>query len=429
VNSRDLDPTPEQRRHMAYIYGGQSVGLILQQLMVASAFGVLFIKHIGGSDFHAMLLGAFSTLPRLLQIPFALLVRPSRGKQVMLWCWVLFAVLLTLAVAASGLVEDAERRVRVVLLLIFGGATASLVGNTFWFHLLHDLVPDYYRGRFFGNLRALWNGTSFLAIVVSGLFLGDDPPLWKFQVILAVAIVLLLVRNLFVARVPTRAAASLDEGFGDWRRYIATLFRSPDLLRFCLYFSLLAFFAALLGGPLVLYLQHRGLATGESVLIFAASTLGQALLLLVGGHLVDTWDTRRVLAFAHLALFAVAVLVVVAGWLPNAVFRWTMPVLLLASGSMLAVASLACTAQLFHLAPDHGRAFFMSLAMITMTTGAALSPVLAGYIIDRCVTGGQVAGGRPLDLFQVITLVGAGGLLLTMALLRYVKDVRGKTLA
>ena len=74
----------QQRTGMRLVYLGQSVGPILTLLLMKTAFGVLLIKHLGGSDFQAMLIGSLLLLPRVLQVPTSLLVPPSAGKRFML---------------------------------------------------------------------------------------------------------------------------------------------------------------------------------------------------------------------------------------------------------------------------------------------------------------------------------------------------------
>jgi len=59
----------QQRTGMRLAHLGQGTGAILPQLLIQSVFGVLLIKHLGGSDFQAMLPGSLLLLPRILQIP------------------------------------------------------------------------------------------------------------------------------------------------------------------------------------------------------------------------------------------------------------------------------------------------------------------------------------------------------------------------
>ena len=417
----------QQRTGMRLVYLGQSVGPILPLLLMKTAFGVLLIKHLGGSDFQAMLIGSLLLLPRILQVPTSLLVPPAAGKRFMLRCWSMNGLAIAGVLGITFLPVDSRTKVVLILLLIAVGAVVHLTGSTFWFPLLHDVVPNNERGRFFGKMRAIWSSTTFAAVMIIGVFLGKSPPLWKFQVVLAVALVLYLLRNIFIARLPEGRTPAADTDYADWKRYVTQILSRREVVIFCGYYSLLACCAGFLGRPLVLYMMHMGFVVRENVIIFGFSLLGQVLSLLLAGALTDRVGTKRVFATAHIVLCAVCFSVVGIGWLPKDQAGYLMPIAMIISGGMLAMAGVACTTQLFYLAPDRGRAFFMSLAMILMTAGSALSPIFAGFVSQSVADtwGVSFVGGR-LDIFQVMLSVAGLSMLALIALLFFVEDVRPK---
>jgi MFS family permease len=414
----------QQYAGMRLVYCGQAFGAVLTQLLSASAVGVLFIKHLGGSDFQAMLLVSLFSLPRILQVPVSLLVRPSRGKHFMLTCWMLNGVAVGVAIAATFLPVAPPIKVFLVLLFISTGALLQMSGLTFWFPLLHDVVPSRMRGRFFGRMRTIWGATSFAAIVLTGLFLGSDPQPWRFQVVLGIALGLYLARNLFIARVP-EPQTHADDNYSNWKEYVRQILSRREVVVFCVYFSLLTFAAGFLNTPLVLYMRHMGFAVRDNVIVFSFNVLGRLLSLFIAGVLADRIGTRRVFLMAHVGLCAVCVAVVGIGFLPAGPARCVMPIAMTFAGAMLAMAGIACSAQLFHLAPDHGRAFFMSLALILITCGAALSPILAGYIYEHASERLTVAlHGVIFNPFQVMLSIAAVTMIVLLVFLGFIKDVR-----
>ncbi len=161
------------------------------------------------------------------------------------------------------------------------------------------------------------------------------------------------------------------------------------------------------------------------MIVFGFSTLGKVFSLLLAGILTDRLGTKRVFFTAHIVLCAVCFLVVKIGWLPADQAKCLMPLAMIISSGMAAMAGVACTTQIFHLASDRGRAFFMSLATILTMAGSALSPMLAGYIRQSVpdVWATSFVGLR-LDIFQV--MLGAAGLalLVLIILLAFIEDIR-----
>jgi len=192
----------DRRRGMRRTYVGQALGQILPWLLLQQAFGVLFLRHLGATYLETMLPPALLQLTLGLTIPTSLLVPPSRGKRWLLQCWFLFGLVLAAVLGATFLPLPPRPMVLVILgLLILGAATYNL-GTTFWFPLLHDLVPGEERGRYFGKMRTSWTAAVFLATLLVGWFLGEEPELWRFQVVIAVCLVLYFGRNAVLAKLP-----------------------------------------------------------------------------------------------------------------------------------------------------------------------------------------------------------------------------------
>ena len=182
--------------------------------------------------------------------------------------------------------------------------------------------------------------------------------------------------------------------------------------------------------PMVLYMKQMGFTDGENTYVFNATMLGRVLAFLVAGMLVDRLGTKRVFLSSHLAMCAVSFAVVAIGLLPAERAKFLMPAALVVSGATVAVASVACAAQIFHLVPQRGRAFFMSLAMILTIAGPGASPLMMGAVLGW--VGPEWAlpvGAVRLGIFQVV--IGLAGLALIgiIALLHFVDDVRPRAAA
>ncbi len=411
---------------MRSAYIAQSVGMILPRTVFLSAFGALFIKCLGGSDTQAMLLSGLYGLLRLVQIPTSLIVHPARGKRMMLRAWAICAILVSAAFVLPVFLPTGPAGAWVVLAVLVVAAGFLASGSTFWFPLLHDVVPPLRRGRFFGRLRAIWTATLFAAAILTGVFLGDSPALWRFQTVAAVCVVLFFGRNLFVAKIPVcEAAVANDDTYNQWRLHVSNILRRREVVIFCVYFAMLGFFGGFLAQPIVLYMQFMGFSTGDNVMIFAFATLGMVPALAISGHLVDRIGTKRVFLAAHLIMCCLCFAVAGIGEGPRSAAAVLMSVALVLFGATLAAARLACTAQLFHLAPDQGKAFFLSMGGILILLGPSMAALLAGLVLDQIPPewSVQILSVR-LNIFQLMLTLAGVCLLALIAVLHFVKDVR-----
>lgn len=416
----------QQRRGMRSAYLGQASGILFTMLLMQSAMGTLLIKALGGSDGLAMFFGAFLGYARIAQVPASLIVHPARGKRFLLRCWAVYGVLCAAAVAIPFVLSSGPSTAMVVVVLLCVATLISQLGTTFWFPLLHDVVPTDRRGRFFGMLRATWTSALFVAVVLSGLFLGPGPAIWRYQVVLLLAVGGIFLRNVFVRRIPTAREFLKDQDdFNDWRRHTENLLSRREVVVFITYYCALGFCVGFLAQPLVLYMESLGFKTDGNMIVTSFAVLGSLVSYVVAGRLVDRVGTKRVFLVAHVGLCIACFAAIGIGELPYAAAAILMPALLVFAGAIRAGAGLACTAQLFHLAPDRGRAFFLCLGNVLVFAGPATAPVVAGALLSMVGEDWRMTlAGRDFSIHQVM-LAGAGVLLLAgVALLYFVHDVR-----
>ncbi|MBN1942617.1 MAG: MFS transporter [Phycisphaerae bacterium] len=398
-------------------------GSVFTMLLTGSAVGALLIKQLGGTDFQSMLPASILLLAQTVQIPVSLRIPPGRGKAFMLRAWLAALGILTAAFFLPAFLSG-RGGVTIFLVVLGAGVLVNGSGSTFWFPLLHDLVPVHRRGRFFGRLRAIWSFVSFSAILAAGFFLGKNPAVWRFQVVFGVALVLYFVRIFFVARIPAGNSLSGGLDFEDWRHYVRNLFRQRALVVFLAYYGVLGFCMGFLSQPLVLYMKARGFPAKDNVIIFSFHTLGTVLSYLISGSLVDRFGTKRIFLVAHLVLCLTCFGVVGIGMGPNEYAMFLLPAAMIVAGGIIAASGVACTAQLFHLIPNRGRAFYLSLAMIITSVGVAVSPLLVGCVLDVVGDGWRRDFGPvTLDMFQVLLLIAGVLSLLAIGILQAVPNV------
>lgn len=411
----------EQRKGMRAAQISQVLGAHLSLFLGYSAITPLYIKRLGGSDLHALLPSVFIALGAGLQLPVAMFVRPRNIRTFLVRCWFLSSLPVLFALGMGLAFEPGPLAVGIVLTGVLASQAFGYIGATFWFPLLHDVVPPGQRGRFFGKMRAMWSAVYLVLGIFAGLFLGEEPPQWKFVAVLGGVTLLQFLREPFVARIPLRRHNPAPLNWrADWRDAMSR----RDLLAFIVYFSVLLFLSGFIGQPTVLYMRQLGYSAGQNTMIYAMSTVGSALALLVAGVLIDRVGTKRVFLGVHLVLAALALGLAAAGELPRDIAAPLLTGLLIVSGAALAVSSLASTTQIFHLTPERNKPFCMNLATSLTMLGAGLSPMLTGIILDSRL-GGAVLKVGPLEIgmLQVLFISAGLGLLLAISLLPFVQDM------
>jgi len=413
--------TARDKRHgMGYAFLGQSLGILLFMLFMRSAFGPLFLKQLGASDRWAMWVLSTPALMPLVQIPLSLLVHPRRAKVFLIAGWSLFGLAIAAAAVIPSTARDLPAAPAVAVGLVFLALVANLAANTFWFPLLQDVVPGDFRGRFFGRLRSTWGGLLYLAVVLSGLYLGEAPDLRRFQAIIFIGVLLVVLRNLLVSRVPVlpRAAAD-DDDHADVGQYLKDIWAVPGLRRFLAYFAVLTVSLGFLGQPLVLYMRDIGIHPRDNLLLFGCTTLGMVAVLVTGGNLMDRVGTLKFFSRLHVAVCAVIFLALAVTFLPNGWRFYALGAVFALSGATIALSNLACTAHLLGFVPRRGRVFYLSIASFMLFLGPAFGTFVTGLVLGEMGHLREVAIlGGSLNIFQVLLLTAGVSALASTSLLR-----------
>ncbi len=411
--------TVRQQRHgMGYAFVGQSLGILLYMVMMRSAFGPLFLKHLGASDRWTLWVLSTPLLLPLVQIPLSLLTRPGRIKALLITGWSLWGLAIAAAAVVPSIVADREVAVPLSVGLVALGLVVNLGANTFWFPLLHDVVPADFRGRFFGRLRGAWGTLLWVAAVSCGLFLGETPEGWRFQTVIFIGLALIAVRSLLVARVPVLRRGSADRE-RNFRRYLEHLRDTPRLGGFLVYFALLTSSVSFLGAPLVLYMRDLGVFPRDNLILYGCTTVGMVIALLKGGGVMDRMGTDRFFGRVHFAVLAVLLIALGVTFLPEVKQPYALGGVFTLAGAVTALSNLACTAHLFRFVPKQGRVFFLTITNFMLFLGPAFGTFVTGLVLGELGDTRTVTClGIPVNIFQLLIAAAAAVVLLNTALLR-----------
>jgi MFS family permease len=315
-----------------------------------------------------------------------------------------------------------------VVFFLVAAMVVNLAAATFWFPLLHDIIPENFRGRFFGKLRATWSTLLFGAIIGGGLFLGDSPATWQFQSVMFIGVVLVFLRHGLLMRISanTRSDATVDD-YRDWKHYLKDLYNNHQVRRFTIYVAIVGCTAGFLGHPLVLFMRDLGFSPRDNIIVFGFTTLGMVLTLYIGGYVVDRLGPFLTLRVVHIVMMLMLFAIAGITTLPPPYLRPLLAGAFALSGAAIAILNLACTTQLFHYAPERGRVFFLSLTNAMLFVGPALAMFIAGTVLKLMGSTRTVTlVGTDVSVFQIMLVLAGAGTLFAFPLLGQLGRVHPK---
>jgi len=212
------------------------------------------------------------------------------------------------------------------------------------------------------------------------------PELWKFQVLLAVAALGVVVRMTFFSLIP-EAPLHVDHKKVRFLKQLTTPLRDRSFLKFLL-FSALVYFAAGFQGPFRIRLMRDELGAGDGQVVFltAFTFLGAILSLYVVGRIVDRLGSRFVFAFLlpPFALLNIVWLFVDGSW---PYWTWLLGLLHLAFGVTFFGSGVAMTSMLMSAAGPTNRGAYLNMGLMVECVAVAVAPLCSSALADVLANG------------------------------------------
>ena len=403
---------PPRRYRWNYTVMGLDISLFVLAISFASSYGLLplFVRNLTDSN---LAVGAITTLRALnLLAPIfvaGLTERLHRKQPFILWVTVFERVpYLVLAIATPFFAASRPTTLLWVFYAMYAlTMLAAGIATPAWLDLIARMIPDDWRGRFFGMASALGG---LLGVVGSA---GAAALLLRFDWIIGIALCFLIAFVLLVVsffclvlgREPLAAATARKQEETPWRRLPAILRTDHNLRRYLGALLLItaasptaAFFVIDAKGVLALSNGEAGL---YATVLLAASTVGNLLWGYVGDHI----GHKRVLIAGALCTGLAPLLALLVRDPAWGGFGYAL-VFMLAG---LATSALQLTALTFiiDLAPATQRPTYIGLANAAQAPIAIGAPLLGAALAD--------ARGYPALFVLTAVLALAGAALIARA--------------
>ena len=299
-------------------------------------------------------------------------------------------------------------------IVLFGVGSAMTLGN--WFALLHPIIPEKIRGRFFGRLRLTWQ---FIGIILTLLFiyiLEQSTSLRIYQVILVIILIFMAIRIVFYRQIP-----ELEKPVPPKESLLKTLMNViaiPDYISFCSYCFLLTFFTA--ACPQIFNLIEKDvLSFTKTEIIFIGNLLivGALVGFVLGGLMVDRLGTKYVFMFCHLGFGTILILFLLRSIFPGEIIV-IVGILTLLFGLVQAASGLAMTSETLVLIPKENKSLATGLWFTLYSGGAGLSGFLSSKVLELKLINPEwsILGLQMTSYDGLLLMFGTMVLLMTVTL-------------
>ena len=261
---------------------------------------------------------------------------------------------------------------------VFGTGSALIVGN--WFALLHPIIPENIRGRFFGRMRLTWQSIGIVFTLIFIYILEQYPTLWMYQAIIGFITIMMVARMIFYQKIPElEKILPKKETF---RKSILKVIAIPEYLSFCAYCFLLTLFTG--ACPQIFNLIEKDVLHMSKVeMVFMGNLLvvGALVGFFLGGSMVDRLGTKYVFVCCHFGFGSILFLFLWRGIFPGEV-QITIAILTILFGMVQAASSIAMTSETLVLIPAENKSLATGLWFTLYSGGMGLSGVLSGQALE-----------------------------------------------
>ena len=358
--------------------------------MFATLTGGLFLTglalYLGMNEFMIGFLSAIPFLTTIFQLPTSYYLEKKGRRKPVTTLGALAARIIWLPVMVVAVMPGLSVFSKSIIVLMFIFLSQSFMAVSFvsWLSWISDIVPERIRGRFFGTRNMLCGAAGMVTMIVFGNlldFLKSRQMLaGGFSIVLVFAVIFGLQSVYFQKKIseparqaPTRLPVSFCKG-------IFLPFKDANFRRFVI-FACAWSFSVYFASPFFTLYFLRELHFSYAFVAFlgTVSALSDLLGMHFWGRISDKVKNKAVIQVA--SWVAVFLPLAWATVLPGSRF---IPIMLhIIGGGFWAGINLCMNNLLFGIAPRENKPFFMAAYNIAGGFGAAISPIIAGLILNR----------------------------------------------
>lgn len=386
-----------------------------------------FALYLGMNEFMIGLVASMPFLVTVFQLPASYLIEKNgRRKEVSCWGSALARV-IWIPVLLVALIPFSPGSVRLLVIpsLIFLSYTFASISYVSWLSWMSELVPDEIRGRFFGTRNMVCGAAGMIVMVIFGRLLdsikGHSPlglPL-GFVITFISAVFFGMVSLHFLNQIPEPEQANHSDSYSSFRKHILLPFKEPNFKKF-LIFALVWGFSVNFASPFftLYFLRDLRFSYGFIATLGMISAFADLVGMQLWGRISDKVKNKAVIRFAGW----VAIFLPLA-WVSARPQGTVIPIILhIVGGWFWAGINLCMNNLLLKISPQENKASFLSIYNIMGGFGAAIGPILGGFVLKSISGLDFQLASWTLFPVQVIFVTSTLFRLLSFQLFKYVHE-------
>ncbi len=408
-------PQGKRRKIQAWSVVANCLGALSEVMLDSSVLLISYIALLGGGESLNMLVaGTSGFLALFLQIPCGMLAKRIGLKNTMYLCCAV-GCLSSLGMAMAGFIGSGSQYLVVALCFVYGFSRCLFSAS--WYPIVDAFVAPKERGHYFGILRFIYTIFTGGIFFIIGLALGEKPPVWALQLLIAVCAVLQFARAVFVYFIDLPPNEPTEVNVFD-SLYKAA--KNKRLAGFSVYLFFMAIIAFLILPLTYVYLkQTLGYGVNEVQTIATVGIVGSICGYLMFGTLLKKLGTKKVILLIHIAYILISLVLFFCGAnTPNLLF--VISAIVFVSGAMYASFFCLTSAEMYSCAPAENKVMSITFCQTLLLCGRMLGSWLSSLLIaSGMLTASWKMSGLEISSIQTIFAVagGLGILFLPMLLL------------
>lgn len=399
-------------------------GCISEFMLDHSAFIITYIALLNGSNMFSMLSAAMGGLASVfLLIPLANLNEKfGLRRAVRVTCSIGFAAFLLMASAPFW----GQYACQIVILAAFVFHFARPMYINSWYPLLDNFLLPGERTGFFVKMRFLYMLENLLLFTLLGFIIGKNPPIWLYQLIIAITAVTILGRTYYIDRLPEEK--KLTEKKYDFVTAFRKVVRNRSLTGFSVYVCFVTLFYTALVPLTFIYLKsHFELAPSRVVSISGLVMSGSTIGFLVAGKLQRFFGTKWLLIICHIAYILISLACFLCGE-GSAYPVLSLTLLMVLQGFVTASWGVCFSLEIMALASPGNKIMATAFCQTYVAAGNAIGRIGTSLVIGSAALAPfwQVKE-RVYNSFQTLYLFYTLGLILCLVLLFLIPAVITKS--
>ncbi|MFC1726259.1 MFS transporter [candidate division KSB1 bacterium] len=420
------------KKNLKTLIAVQSTGLILPYVLFQGGVLSLFILQIGGSTVEIGLVFSLFIGLNILRVFIGPYTDYYNRKSLLFYFWLAAAVISTSFLAIIPVYNSYGKTAAILLLFLISVIYRIFlnVGDSAWIPLVSEIIPENIKGRFLSVHRLVWQSVMFLAIILTGIYLGRDPSVNRFFYIFLIAVIFHFIRPLIVKKIEYTPVIKKGKRKNVLKEIIKPL-RNRNFILFILYTAFSSSILFVIEPFLVPFLK-TGLEIPTSYTLYIASGIhvGSILSLFFWGKISDTYGNRFIFFITNIIIFFLLILTLL---IPE--YRVS-PIISITAAAAISILygmafsgfRIGALSRMFSEAPAEERGTYINLWVSIWGLTSFIVPAVTGKCLDSCSGFSRDILFVNINNYKLVFIFSSIFVFLSMYLIKKMKPIEEKGL-